>query len=114
MSLSLQQLETRLWSAANALRGPVDPATSAHAAGAILLTRLPKDDDEGDVDISDAAVLTHIRSQIVGEQNLSLSEGGGAEALLGMQGGGKGVQHVKDKVRLRASSTCSTKSSARN
>jgi type I restriction enzyme R subunit len=68
--------------------------------GKILITRLPKlDDDDGEVDISDAAVLTHIRTQIVGEQNLSLAEGEG-EGLPGMQGSGRGVQHIKDKVRL--------------
>jgi type I restriction enzyme R subunit len=67
--------------------------------GKILITRLPKDKDEGDVDISDAAVLTHIRTQIVGEQNLALAEGQG-EGLPGMHGGGHGVQHIKDKVRL--------------
>lgn len=67
--------------------------------GKILITRLPKAEDEGDVDISDAAVLTHIRTQIVGEQNLGLIEGQ-AEGLPGMQGGGRGVQSIKDQVRL--------------
>lgn len=38
--------------------------------GKVLLTRLPKTgDDEGEVDISDAAVLTHLRTQIIGEHN---------------------------------------------
>lgn len=54
---------------------------------------------KGEVDISDSAVLTHIHTQTVGEHNLALA-GGASEGLPGMQGGGAGVQHAPDKVRL--------------
>lgn len=70
--------------------------------GKVLLTRLPRSsDDEGELDISAAAVLTHIRTQLVGEHNLALAAGDG-DGVPGMQGGGRGVQTVKDKVRLSA------------
>jgi type I restriction enzyme R subunit len=70
--------------------------------GSALLKRLPKldDDDGGDVDISDAAVLTHLRTQISGEHDLSFDEGDGDEGLPGFEGGGKGGQTSPEKVRL--------------
>ncbi len=67
--------------------------------GKILLTRLPSVGGGGEVDISNATVLTHIRSQKIGEHNLSLTPGDG-EGLDGMKGGGHGVLHANDKVRL--------------
>lgn len=68
--------------------------------GKILLTRLPKGDGEdGEVDISDAAVLTHIRTRLAGEHNLALTEGQG-EPVPGMSGEGRGAQHAADRVRL--------------
>jgi type I restriction enzyme, R subunit len=68
--------------------------------GKILLTRLPKtEDDDGGLDLGDAAVLTHIRTQVEGEHNLSLAEGQ-AEPVKGIGGGGRGAQHVADKELL--------------
>ncbi|MGD9988620.1 type I restriction endonuclease subunit R [Pseudonocardia sp.] len=68
--------------------------------GKVLLTRLPRTEDEGGVDISDAAVLTHIRTKYIAEHDLGLSEGAGEDGLPTMQGGGKGKQARPDKVRL--------------
>nr|WP_276612002.1 DEAD/DEAH box helicase family protein [Kineococcus vitellinus] len=69
--------------------------------GSALIKRLPKtDEDEGAVDISDAAVLTHLRTQLSGEHDLSLGQGDGSEGLPGSQGGGKGAGPDPDKVRL--------------
>ena len=65
----------------------------------VLITRLPKDDDPGGFDLGDAAVLTHIRTQLVGEHNLALG-GGADEPVPGMSGAGRGAQHTADKVRL--------------
>jgi type I restriction enzyme R subunit len=70
--------------------------------GKVLVSRLPKTvDEDGDVDISDSAVLTHIRTQMSGEHDLALNEGDG-EGVPGISGDGSGVQTVKDKVRLSA------------
>lgn len=56
--------------------------------GKILVTRLPRTGDEDAVvDISDAAVMTHIRTQKAGEHTLA-------------EGDGEGVQNSPDKVRL--------------
>jgi len=88
-----------------AFLGQVVPFTSPELEelfyyGKVLISRLPKTTDEdGDVDISDSAVLTHIRTQLSGEHDLGLSEGDG-EGVPGMSGDGHGVQTVKDKVRL--------------
>ncbi len=42
----------------------------------VLLTRLPpRDEDDGGLDLGDAAVLTHIRTQLIGEHNLALGQG---------------------------------------
>jgi type I restriction enzyme, R subunit len=67
--------------------------------GKVLLTRLPKERDPGGFDLGDAAVLTHIRTQLVGEHNLALAEGED-EPVPGMSGAGRGGQHAIDKVRL--------------
>ena len=67
--------------------------------GKVLITRLPKDEDPGGFDLGDAAVLTHIRTQLIGEHNLALGEGDD-EQLPGMAGGGRGSQVAMDKVRL--------------
>jgi type I restriction enzyme R subunit len=67
--------------------------------GKVLITRLPKDQDPGGFDLGDAAVLTHIRTQLLGEHNIGLGEGDG-EQLPGMGGGGRGAQNIMDKVRL--------------
>jgi len=90
---------------AYAFLGQVVPFTSSELEelfyyGKVLITRLPKtSDDEGAVDISDAAVLTHIRTQILGEQNLAVAPGDD-EPVPGMYGEGHGVQHVTEKIRL--------------
>jgi len=90
-----------------AFLGQVVPFTSPDLEelfyyGKVLVSRLPKTvDEDGDVDISDSAVLTHIRTQMSGEHDLALKEGDG-EGVPGMSGGGSGVQTVKDKVRLSA------------
>jgi len=65
--------------------------------GKVLLTRLPRE-VEGGLDLGDAAVLTHIRTQLVADHDLSLTEGG--DPLPGMTGGGRGPQAEPDKVRL--------------
>jgi len=70
-----------------------------HYYGKVLITRLPKDEDPGGFDLGDAAVLTHIRTQIVGEHDLALAEGEG-EQVPGMSGGGRGAQVAMDKVLL--------------
>jgi len=68
--------------------------------GKVLLVRLPKTDDEaGGLDLGDAAVLTHIRTQITGEDDLALADGV-SEPVSGISGGGRGAQHVPDKVLL--------------
>ncbi len=88
-----------------AFLGQVVPFTSPDLEelfyyGKVLVSRLPKTvDEDGEVDISDSAVLTHIRTQMSGEHDLALSEGDG-EGVPGMSGDGSGVQTVKDKVRL--------------
>lgn len=88
-----------------AFLGQVVPFTSPDLEelfyyGKVLSARLPKTvDEDGDVDISDIAVLTHIRTQMSGEHDLALSEGDGV-GVPGMAGGGSGAQTVKDKVRL--------------
>jgi type I restriction enzyme R subunit len=89
-----------------AFLGQVVPFTSAELEelyyyGRILVTRLPKDDTDegGDIDLGSAAVLTHIRTELEAEQNVSLHEGDG-EGVPGIQGGGRGAQHLPDKVRL--------------
>lgn len=89
-----------------AFLGQVVPFTSAdleelYYYGRILITRLPKDDtDEGGaIDLGSAAVLTHIRTEMEAEQNVSLQEGQGT-GVTGMQGAGQGAQHLPDRVRL--------------
>lgn len=87
-----------------AFLGHVVPFTNAeleelHYYGKVLLTRLPKRDDGGGLDIGDAAVLTHIRTQLIGDHDLSLAAGED-EPLPGIGGEGRGKQVVPDKVRL--------------
>ncbi|MGY1714359.1 type I restriction endonuclease subunit R [Geodermatophilus sp. SYSU D01106] len=89
-----------------AFLGQVVPFASAdleelYYYGRILITRLPKDDtdDGGDIDLGTAAVLTHIRTEKQAEQNVTLAEGDGVP-VRGMQGGGRGAQHLPEKVRL--------------
>ncbi len=89
-----------------AFLGKVVPFTSAdleelYYYGRILITRLPKGDTDegGDIDLGTAAVLTHIRTEKQAEENVSLAEGDG-EAVPGMQGGGRGAQHLPERVRL--------------
>jgi Type I site-specific restriction-modification system, R (restriction) subunit and related helicases len=72
---------------------------SLYYYGKVLITRLPKDKDPGGFDLGDAAVLTHVRTQLIGEHNLALAEGGD-EQVPGMCGGGRGTQNVMDKVLL--------------
>jgi len=67
--------------------------------GKVLITRLPKEDDPGGFDLGDAAVLTHIRTQLIGEHNLALGEGDD-EQVPGMAGGGRGAQSALEKVLL--------------
>jgi type I restriction enzyme R subunit len=67
--------------------------------GKVLITRLPKDEDPGGFDLGDAAVLTHIRTQLIGEHNLALAEGHD-EQVPGMAGGGRGAQTAVGKVLL--------------
>lgn len=60
--------------------------------GKYLLTRLPKPDNGGGVDIDGAVVLTHLRTDLIAEQaNLSLGEGSD-EPLTG-PGEGRGRQN---------------------
>jgi type I restriction enzyme R subunit len=89
-----------------AFLGQVVPFNSAELEelyyyGRILITRLPKDDaDEGgDIDLGSAAILTHIRTELEAEQNVSLAEGDGVP-VQGMHGGGRGAQHLPEKVRF--------------
>lgn len=91
-----------------AFLGQVVPFTSAdleelYYYGRVLITRLPKDDTDegGDIDLGSAAVLTHIRTELEAEQDVSLSEGDGT-GVPGMQGAGQGSQHLPDRVRLSA------------
>ncbi len=84
--------------------GQVVPFTSTDLEelfyyGKVLITRLPKDEDPGGFDLGDAAVLTHIRTQLVGERNIGLTEGEG-EQVPGMAGGGRGAQVHPDQVHL--------------
>lgn len=67
--------------------------------GKVLITRLRDDKDPGGFDLGDAAVLTHIRTQLIGEHNLALAEGED-EQVPGMGGGGRGTQNVLEKVLL--------------
>ncbi|MEZ0492540.1 type I restriction endonuclease subunit R [Kineococcus sp. TBRC 1896] len=69
--------------------------------GSALLTRLPKlEGEDGDVDVSDAATLTHLRTQITGEHDVSLAAGDGEDGLPPATGGGAGAQNDPEKVRL--------------
>lgn len=89
-----------------AFLGQVVPFTSPdleelYYYGRILVTRLPKDDTDegGDIDLGSAAVLTHIRTELKAEQDVSLAEGDGT-GVPGMHGEGQGAQHLPDRVRL--------------
>ncbi len=91
-----------------AFLGQVVPFSSAdleelYYYGRVLSTRLPKDDTDegGDIDLGSAAVLTHIRTELEAEQNVSLAEGDGT-GVPGMGGEGHGAQHLPDRVRLSA------------
>ena len=74
--------------------------------GKVLLVRLPKTDDEaGGLDLGDAVVLTHIRTQITGEDDLALADGV-SEPVSGISGGGRGGGSVRIWVsRIRCGST---------
>jgi len=66
----------------------------------VLLARLPpRDEDDGGLDLGDAAVLTHIRTQLIGEHNLALGQGEG-EPVPGIGGGGRGGLHLVETVPL--------------
>lgn len=69
--------------------------------GSALLKRLPKlGDEDADVDISDAATLTHLRTQITGEHDVSLTPGDGDDGLPTSTAEGRGAQNDPEKVRL--------------
>jgi type I restriction enzyme R subunit len=89
-----------------AFLGQVVPFTSPELEelfyyGKLLLPRLPTDKTDPVLNLGDAAVLTHIRTQLTGEHNLGLHEGEG-EQLRGLGGEGRGAQVVPDMVRLSA------------
>ena len=67
--------------------------------GKVLLARLPRTAGDGEVDIGDTAVLTHVRTRLTGTHDLSLDPGDGP-GLPGMRGGGEGPGPDPDKVRL--------------
>jgi type I restriction enzyme R subunit len=53
----------------------------------------------GGFDLGDPAVLTHLRTQLIGEHNLALAKGDD-EQLPGMGGGGRGAESALEKVLL--------------
>ncbi len=59
--------------------------------GKYLLTKLPEPDPGGTVDLSGAVVLTHLRTELVGE-NEDLSLAGGGELPPSLPGEGRGKQ----------------------
>ncbi|RKT79216.1 type I restriction enzyme R subunit [Terracoccus luteus] len=68
--------------------------------GKYLITRLPRTDSSGSVDLGDAVVLTHLRTELLAEQEvLSLTEGSD-EPLPGHLGEGRGKQHEEPMDRL--------------
>ncbi len=77
-----------------------DDLEELHVYGSALLKRIRKPDSEiGGLDLGEAAVLTHIRTQATGEHDLSLKPGEG-ERLPARDGTGRGKQDHPDKVRL--------------
>jgi type I restriction enzyme R subunit len=72
-----------------------------HYYGKYLLARLPRADTGGAVDLSGAVVLTHLRTDLVAEQqNASLSEG--SDDPLHGPGEGRGKQHEQPTDSLSA------------
>jgi type I restriction enzyme R subunit len=67
--------------------------------GKFLLLRLPRDKDPGGFDLGDAAVLTHIRTQLQGDHDLALDAGEG-EPVKGLVGEGRGVSGSRPWARL--------------
>ena len=71
--------------------------------GRVLLPRLPSDDDEGIVDLSGAAVLTHLRIEQQGLQNASLTSVTDEESeQKGHTGEGQGRENDEPTDRLSA------------
>ncbi|MFP5346625.1 MAG: UvrB domain 3-containing protein, partial [Actinomycetes bacterium] len=69
--------------------------------GKYLLARLPRADTGGEVDLDGAVVLTHLRTELVAEQqSVSLSEG--SEESLKGPGEGRGKQHEQPTDSLSA------------
>lgn len=66
--------------------------------GKYLATRIKPEQDDGGLDLGDAAVLTHIRTQLLADNDIALTAGVD-EGLPGMHDG-RGAQHIPDKVRL--------------
>lgn len=70
--------------------------------GKFLITRLPRAEAGGAVDVDGAVILTHLRTEVVNEdENLSLAQGSD-ETLEGVRGGGRGKEHVAPLDRLSA------------
>jgi type I restriction enzyme R subunit len=67
--------------------------------GKFLLLRLARDRDPGGFDLGDAAVLTHIRTQLQGEHDLALDPGEG-EPVTGLVGEGRGRDTEPPRARL--------------
>jgi type I restriction enzyme R subunit len=65
--------------------------------GRFLALRLPREEERG-LDLSDDVVLTHLRTQLQAEQDISLSEGEGE--LPGFRGDATGPEHEAEKVKL--------------
>ncbi len=78
-----------------------DDLEELHLYGSALLQRIRRPEaDDGGLDLGDAAVLTHIRTQATGEHDLSLTPGDGDSGLPGRGSEGRGKQEHPDKVRL--------------
>jgi type I restriction enzyme R subunit len=72
-----------------------------HTYGKYLLTRLPRADSGGEVNLDGAVVLTHLRTDLIAaEQNASLTEG--TDEPLGGPGEGRGKQHEQATDSLSA------------
>ena len=76
---------------------------SLYYYGKYLLTRLPKvADDSGAVDVADKVTLTHLRTDLIADQeSISLSTGD-VESLVAISGGGAGRQHEEPLEALSA------------
>lgn len=70
--------------------------------GKYLLTRMPRADSGAAVDLDGAVVLTHLRTELIAEEeNISLTSGT-EEPLEGSTGGGRGREHEVPTDRLSA------------